>query len=62
MITAGGGRFRGIRLVNCPPSSEELAMARRPYIETHVAAFGAERAIFESNFPIDNGSCSYAAP
>ena len=57
MITAGG-----IRLVNCPPSSEELAIAWRPYIETHVAAFGAERAIFESNFPIDNGSCSYAAP
>jgi predicted TIM-barrel fold metal-dependent hydrolase len=44
-----------------PPSSNELAAAWRPYIETCIAAFGPERAMFESNFPVDKGSCSYAA-
>ncbi len=44
-----------------PPSSRELASAWRPYIETCVAAFGPERAMFESNFPVDKGSCGYAA-
>ena len=43
-----------------PPSSEELAAAWRPYIETCIEAFGAERAMFESNFPVDKASCSYA--
>jgi len=42
-----------------PPSSEELAAAWRPYIEACIAAFGPERAMFESNFPVDKGSCSY---
>ena len=42
-----------------PPSSEELAAVWRPYIETCIAAFGPERAMFESNFPVDKGSCSY---
>ena len=42
-----------------PPSSEELAAAWRPYIETCIAAFGPERAMFESNFPPDKGQCSY---
>jgi predicted TIM-barrel fold metal-dependent hydrolase len=44
-----------------PPSSEELAAAWRPYIETCITAFGPERAMFESNFPVDKGSCGYAA-
>ena len=43
-----------------PPNSEELAAAWRPYIETCIAAFGSERAMFESNFPVDKGSCGYA--
>jgi L-fuconolactonase len=43
-----------------PPNSEELAAAWRPYIETCIAAFGPERAMFESNFPVDKGSCGYA--
>ena len=44
-----------------PPSSEQLAAAWRPYIETCIQAFGPERAMFESNFPVDKGSCGYAA-
>ena len=43
-----------------PPSSEELDAAWRPYMETCIAAFGPDRAMFESNFPVDKGSCSYA--
>jgi L-fuconolactonase len=43
-----------------PPSSEELATLWRPYIETCISAFGPERSMFESNFPVDKGSCGYA--
>jgi predicted TIM-barrel fold metal-dependent hydrolase len=42
-----------------PPSSEQLATAWRPYIETCITAFGANRAMFESNFPVDKGSYGY---
>ncbi|HEY7548338.1 MAG TPA: amidohydrolase family protein [Hyphomicrobiaceae bacterium] len=42
-----------------PPSSEALAAAWRPYVETCIEAFGPARAMFESNFPVDKGSCSY---
>jgi L-fuconolactonase len=42
-----------------PPSSEDLAKAWKPYIETCIAAFGPQRAMFESNFPVDKGTCSY---
>jgi len=42
-----------------PPGSLELAEIWRPYIETCVEAFGAERSMFESNFPVDKSSCSY---
>jgi L-fuconolactonase len=42
-----------------PPSSAILAGLWRPYIETCIAAFGPERAMFESNFPVDKGSGSY---
>jgi L-fuconolactonase len=42
-----------------PPSSEELATAYKPYIETCIAAFGVDRGMFESNFPPDGASSSY---
>lgn len=42
-----------------PPSSEELAVAYKPYIETCIAAFGVDRGMFESNFPPDGASSSY---
>ncbi len=29
--------------------------------DPRLGAFGPERAMFESNFPVDKGSCSYAA-
>ena len=42
-----------------PPNSQELADAWRPYVETSIAAFGPDRAMFESNFPVDKISCTY---
>ena len=42
-----------------PPSSEQLATAWRPYIETCISAFSPGRAMFESNFPVDKGSYGY---
>jgi Amidohydrolase len=43
-----------------PPSSQELAAAWRPYIETCIAAFGPERAMFESNFPSARAAAAIA--
>ncbi|MBI1199830.1 MAG: amidohydrolase family protein [Phenylobacterium sp.] len=40
--------------------STQLAQEWSPYIETCIEAFGAERCMFESNFPVDMGSCDYA--
>jgi predicted TIM-barrel fold metal-dependent hydrolase len=40
-------------------SSAQLAAEWRPYIETCIEAFGANRCMFESNFPVDMGSCTY---
>ena len=42
-----------------PPASQTLADAWRPWFETCIEAFGVERCMFESNFPVDKGSCSY---
>jgi predicted TIM-barrel fold metal-dependent hydrolase len=42
-----------------PPSSQDLEKAWRPYIETCIEAFGPQRSMFESNFPVDKGTCSY---
>jgi predicted TIM-barrel fold metal-dependent hydrolase len=46
-------------LAQDPPSSETLAEAMRPYVETCIEAFGASRCMFESNFPVDKGMFSY---
>ena len=42
-----------------PPSSVEVAEVIRPYVETCVEAFGAQRCMFESNFPVDKGNVAY---
>jgi predicted TIM-barrel fold metal-dependent hydrolase len=42
-----------------PPSSREIADAWGPWIKTCIDAFGADRCMFESNFPVDKGMCSY---
>ena len=56
-----GMRINGFGFENAalPPSSDALAAAWKPYIDTCITAFGAERCMFESNFPVDKGSYSY---
>src|SRR5262252_5704657 len=57
-----GMRINGYRFHHRdrPPTSQELADAWRPFIETCIEAFGPERSMFESNFPVDKISASYA--
>ncbi|GAB7549524.1 amidohydrolase family protein [Cupriavidus sp. 8B] len=43
-----------------PPSSTELAEAWKPWMLTCIEAFGADRCMFESNFPVDKGSYPYS--
>ncbi len=42
-----------------PATSTQLAAEWKPYIETCIDAFGPKRCMFESNFPVDIGSCDY---
>jgi predicted TIM-barrel fold metal-dependent hydrolase len=42
-----------------PPTSTQLAAAMKPYFEVTVEAFGADRCLIGSNFPVDKGSFSY---
>ena len=55
MLLAGFGFHERPR----PPSSEELAAAWRPTLEACIEAFGPERSMFESNFPVDKAMFSY---
>ncbi len=44
-----------------PPSSEELARDWEPYVRRCLDTFGPERCMFETNFPVDKASFTYAA-
>ncbi|HVT23852.1 MAG TPA: amidohydrolase family protein [Rhizomicrobium sp.] len=46
---------------NPAEDSKVLAALWKPYIETCIEAFGANRCMFESNFPVDKFGASYAA-
>ena len=39
--------------------SEKLAAMWKPYIDTCIEAFGAQRAMFESNYPVDRWGAGY---
>lgn len=43
-----------------PPDSESFMRATRRYFEKTIELFGVERCMFESNFPVDKVSVSYA--
>jgi L-fuconolactonase len=43
-----------------PPSSEKLASLWRPYIEPCIELFGADRCLYESNFPVDKMGIGWA--
>jgi predicted TIM-barrel fold metal-dependent hydrolase len=57
-----GMRINGFRFHHREraPASQDLAEAWRPYVETCIEAFGVSRCMFESNFPVDKISGSYA--
>jgi predicted TIM-barrel fold metal-dependent hydrolase len=55
MMVFGFGFERGER----PATAWELAHAWQPYIGLCIDAFGTDRCMFESNFPVDKQSCSY---
>jgi L-fuconolactonase len=42
------------------PASQALADDWRPYFETCIEAFGVDRCMFESNFPVDHATAPYA--
>ncbi len=42
-----------------PPASDAVARAWRPFVEPCVEYFGAQRCMFESNFPVQKRWCSY---
>ncbi|MCK8786053.1 amidohydrolase family protein [Roseomonas sp. NAR14] len=64
MVKVGGLGMRlpgfGFEARERAPSSQDLAEAWRPWMEGCIEAFGASRCMFESNFPVDKGSYSYA--
>ncbi len=49
------------RMAGPDETSETLARWWRPYIETCIEAFGADRCMFESNFPVDRFGATYPA-
>jgi predicted TIM-barrel fold metal-dependent hydrolase len=42
-----------------PPNSGEYAQATAPYFHACIELLGAERCMFESNFPVDRRACPY---
>jgi predicted TIM-barrel fold metal-dependent hydrolase len=63
MVKLGGLGMRlpgfGFEAMERAPSSAQLAEAWKPWMETCIALFGAQRCMFESNFPVDKGSFAY---
>ena len=49
----------GFEKLPVPPSSDDLVEDWKPYVETCIEAFGPQRAMFESNFPVDKRYYSY---
>ena len=49
----------GFDAVAEPLSSDELAQAWGPYLTSCIEAFGPQRSLFGSNFPVDKAVCSY---
>lgn len=49
----------GFETRDTAPSSDELVAAWRPFVEPAIELFGADRCMFESNFPVDRISTGY---
>ena len=44
-----------------PPTSAQLSEIWKPWIYETINMFSVDRCMFESNFPVDKGSCSYGS-
>lgn len=49
----------GFDIARRPAGYQELANEWKPYVETAIEAFGAERCMMESDFPPDGRSCGF---
>lgn len=49
----------GVETAERAPDSRTLAQAWRPWVETCIDAFGPERCMYGSNFPVDKGTYQY---
>ena len=49
----------GWDLRSSPPTSDEFVEAQARYYHHTISCFGADRCMFESNFPVDRLSLSY---
>ena len=56
MVPTAGDRWSGRAL---PPTSEELAAWQRDYLLYAIDCFTVDRAMFESNFPVDKPTANY---
>jgi len=63
MVKLGGLAMHNCALPEEGPAagvgSEQLAQLWKPYIETCIEAFGTQRAMFESNYPVDRWGATY---
>ena len=57
-MALNGAKFN---LNDQPPSSIELSDTWKPWIYETLNMFGVDKCMFESNFPVDKGSCSYGS-
>ena len=55
MVDNGWGWHQATR----PPTSDEFVAAQGDWYHHMIACFGADRCMFESNFPVDRASISY---
>ena len=57
-MAVNGAKFHNSQF---PPNSVQLSDVWKPWIYETIDMFGFDRCMFESNFPVDKGSCSYGA-
>ena len=57
-MAVNGAKFH---LNSRPPNSTELSEVWKPWIFETINMFGVDKCMFESNFPVDKGSCSYGS-
>ena len=57
-MAVNGAKFHNSKF---PPNCVQLSDVWKPWIYETIDMFGFDRCMFESNFPVDKGSCSYGA-